>query len=66
MLSVETAIAHLGGSSIRFYHRMRNSETGADIVGLSQFGVHLNLDQRRPSRIPDPIREQAQTLLAER
>jgi acyl-CoA thioesterase FadM len=51
---------------MRFCHRMRNTETGADIVGLSQFGVHLDLDQRRPSRIPDPIREQAQTLLAER
>ncbi len=66
MLNVETCIAHLGGSSMRFYHRMRNAETGADVASLSQFGVHLDLDQRRPSRIPDAIREQAQGLLVNR
>lgn len=64
MLDVETCIAHLGNTSMRFYHRMCNAETGADIVGLSQFGVHLDLDQRRPAPIPDTIREQAQALLA--
>jgi acyl-CoA thioesterase FadM len=64
LLDVETCIAHLGNTSMRFYHRMRHAETGAHIAGLSQFGVHLNLDQRRPASIPDPIREQAQVLLA--
>ena len=64
MLDVESCIAHLGTSSMRFYHRMRNAETGADIAGLSQFGVHLDLDARRPSRIPDPLRERAQVLFA--
>jgi acyl-CoA thioesterase FadM len=64
LLDVETCIAHLGNTSMRFYHRMRQAETGADIAGLSQFGVHLDLDQRRPARIPDDLREQAQALLA--
>ena len=63
MIDVESCIAHLGGSSMRLYHRMRNAETGADIAGLSQFGVHLDLDARRPSRIPDALRERAQALL---
>jgi acyl-CoA thioesterase FadM len=64
LLDVETCIAHLGNTSMRFYHRMRNAATGAEIAGLSQSGVHLDLDQRRPARIPEAIREQAQALLA--
>ena len=64
MIDVESCIAQLGGSSMRLYHRMRNAETGADIAGLSQFGVQLDLDARRPSRIADDLRERAQVLLA--
>jgi acyl-CoA thioesterase FadM len=63
MLDVESCIAQLGGSSLRIYHRMRNAETGADIAGLSQFGVQLDLDARRPSRIADDLRERAQAML---
>jgi acyl-CoA thioesterase FadM len=65
MLDVESCLAHLGNSSLRFYHRMRNAETGAEVARLSQFGVHLDLDSRRPSRIPDHLRERSQTLLAQ-
>jgi acyl-CoA thioesterase FadM len=64
MIDVESCIAQLGGSSMRLYHRMRNAETGADIAGLSQFGVQLDLDARRPSRIADDLRERAQALRA--
>jgi acyl-CoA thioesterase FadM len=63
MIDIESCIAQLGGSSLRLYHRMRNAETGADIAGLSQFGVQLDLDARRPSRISDEIRERAQAFL---
>ena len=62
MLDVESCLAHLGNSSLRFCHRMRNAETGADVARLSQFGVHLDLDSRRPSPIPDQLRERSQTL----
>ena len=64
MINIESCIAQLGGSSMRFYHRMRNAETGADIAGLSQFGVQLGLDARRPSRVADDVRERAQEFLA--
>lgn len=64
LIDVESCIAQIGGSSIRFYHRMRNAETGADVASLSQFGVQLDLDARRPSRIADDVREKAQALLA--
>jgi acyl-CoA thioesterase FadM len=66
MIDIESCIAQLGGSSVRFFHRMRNAETGAEIGSLSQFGVQLDLDARRPSRIADDLRERAQALLATR
>ena len=64
LIDMESCIAQLGGSSLRLCHRMRNAETGADIAGLSQFGVQLDLDARRPSRIADDVRAQAQALLS--
>ena len=63
LLDVESCIAHLGNSSLRFCHRMRHAETGAEMAALSQFGTRLGLDSRRPSRIPDHLRERSQTLL---
>lgn len=64
MIDIDSCIAQLGGSSLRLYHRVRNAETGADVAGLSQFGVQLDLDARRPSRIADDIRARAEALLA--
>ena len=64
LIDVDSCVAQLGGSSIRFYHRLRDGDTGEDIAGLSQFGVQLDLDARRPKRIADDLRERAQELLA--
>ena len=64
LIDIDSCIAQLGGSSMRLYHRVRNAETGAVIAGLSQFGVQLDLDARRPSRIADDLRERAEALLA--
>ena len=64
MLNIESCIAHLGGSSMRFYHRMRDAGSGAVIAGLSQFGVQLDLDARKPSRIAKTLRDRAEALVA--
>lgn len=64
LIDIDSSVAQLGGSSLRLYHRVRNGETGAEIAGLSQFGVQLDLDARRPSRIADDLRERAEALLA--
>lgn len=64
LIDIESCIAQLGGSSVRFCHRMRNGDTGEILATLSQFGVQLDLDARRPSRIADDLRERAETLLA--
>jgi len=62
MIDIQSCVAQLGGSSIRLYHRVTDAKTGAKIAGLSQFGVQLNLDERRPSRIDDKLRAKAQEL----
>jgi len=64
LIDVDSCVAQLGGSSIRLYHRLRDGETGEDIAGLSQFGVQLDLNARRPKRIADDLRKRAQALLA--
>jgi acyl-CoA thioesterase FadM len=60
---VETGIAHLGSSSIRFLHRMRHPRGGAELARLGQFGVQLDLDARRPVPLPAVIRTGAARLL---
>ena len=56
---VETGIAHLGNSSIRFLHRMLDPANGGEFARLSQFGVQLDLDARRPAALPEPLRAAA-------
>ncbi|HEY3910477.1 MAG TPA: thioesterase family protein [Stellaceae bacterium] len=60
---VETGVAHLGSSSIRFVHRMTDPQSGAEFARLGQFGVQLDLDARRPAPLPDEIRARAAALL---
>ena len=60
---VETGIGHLGSSSLRMIHRMTDARTGVEVARLSQFGVNLDLDARRPARWPDAIRERAAALV---
>jgi acyl-CoA thioesterase FadM len=60
---VETGIAHLGSSSIRFIHRMCDPATGAEYARLGQFGVQLDLDTRRPAALPERLRAAATQLL---
>ena len=50
---------------MRIQHRMYNARTGELAAEFSQFGVHLDLDARRPSRIPDEMRARAGTILCE-
>ena len=59
---VETGIGHLGNSSLRFIHRMTHARGGAEIACLSQFGVNLDLDTRRPARWPEDFRARAAAL----
>jgi acyl-CoA thioesterase FadM len=60
---VETGIAHLGSSSIRFLHRMTDPRSGREVARLGQFGVQLDLDARRPAPLPEHIRAAAARLV---
>jgi acyl-CoA thioesterase FadM len=60
---VQTGIAHLGSSSLRMVHRMSNARTGAEVARLSQFGVNLDLDARRPVAWPEDLRRRAAALV---
>ena len=60
---VKTALLHLGNSSIRVLHRMFTGRTGGLVASLDQFGVHLDVDARRPTALPDALRERARAIL---
>jgi acyl-CoA thioesterase FadM len=60
---VTTGIAHLGSSSLRTIHCMTDRQTGTEVARLSQYGVNLDLDARRPARWPDDIRQRATALV---
>jgi acyl-CoA thioesterase FadM len=59
----ETGIVHLGNTSLRFVHRLLNARTGEEVARMGQYGVFLDLDARRPARLPDDVRTRATTLL---
>jgi acyl-CoA thioesterase FadM len=60
---VRTGIAHLGNSSLRMVHCMTDARTGAEVARLSQFGVNLDLDARRPAAWPEDLRRRAAALV---
>jgi acyl-CoA thioesterase FadM len=61
---VQSALAHVGNSSLRLFHRMSNARTGQELATLEQAGVHLDRKARRPSPLPDALRDKARRLLA--
>lgn len=62
---IRSGLMHVGGSSMRILHRMYNVRTGDLAAEFSQYGVHLDLDARRPSRIPEGMRDRAAEILCE-
>ena len=59
---VRTGLLHVGTSSLRVFHRMSNPRTGELVATLDQLGVHLDMDARRPTALPDDLRARAQAL----
>jgi acyl-CoA thioesterase FadM len=62
MIEVRTSIAHLGNSSLRLAHRMMGPG-GRAIAILAQSGVHLDMDARRATPLPDALRASIEKLL---
>jgi acyl-CoA thioesterase FadM len=62
-LTVRSAVTHVGNSSMRLLHVMTNERSGERVAMLEQSGVHLDLDARRPTPLPDTLRGRALGLL---
>jgi acyl-CoA thioesterase FadM len=62
VVEIESALAHLGRSSLRMAHRVLDGRTRAAIATIAQIGVHFDREARRPAEIPDHIRQTAQEL----
>jgi acyl-CoA thioesterase FadM len=62
IINVTTAFSHLGKSSLSLAHRM-TAAGGREIAFLVQSGVHLDMDARRSTPIPDELRASMQKLL---
>ncbi|MBI1845624.1 MAG: acyl-ACP thioesterase [Candidatus Rokubacteria bacterium] len=56
-VEVKSGLLHLGNTSIRVFHKM--FVEGALVASLDQLGVHLDMDARRPGRIPEALRAKA-------
>ncbi len=64
MVVVKSAPLHVGNSSLRMFHQMLNARTGKRVAALDQLGVLLDLDARRPTPMPDWMKERAKALVA--
>ncbi len=62
IIEFESALAHLGRSSLRIAHRVLDGRTRAPIATLAQFGVHFDRQARRPDEIPSQVRKIAEKL----
>ncbi len=64
LVRVESALVHVGNSSLRLFHRMSNAHRGGEIATLEQSGVHLDREARRSVPLPDALRSKAVAMLA--
>jgi acyl-CoA thioester hydrolase len=64
LVRVQSALVHVGSSSLRLFHRMTNRRTGEEVATLEQSGVHLDREARRSAPLPDALRSKAQAMVA--
>jgi len=63
VVRVQSALVHVGNSSLRLFHRMRHAHSGEVVATLEQSGVHLDREARRPTPLPDALRAKARAML---
>ncbi len=59
VMKTDTALAHIGKSSLWFAHRVTDGMSGRPLADVAQLGVHLDRAARRASPIPEAIRIKA-------
>ena len=63
LLSIRSGLVHLGATSFRLVHHMFNERQGTLAAVMSQFGVLLDMDARRPTPFPAELRARCEALL---
>ena len=64
LLHVSTELLSVGRSSVRFVHRMFDSETGDEVASTELVGVYFDTARRASSALPDLVHERARALVA--
>ena len=59
LVRVQSALVHVGNSSLRLFHRMTDARAGGEVATLEQSGVHLDREARRSVPLPDALRSKA-------
>ena len=59
---IDTGLAQLGTTSLRYFHVMRDT-VGGEIARMDRYGVQLDLDARRPAPLAPALRARAEELL---
>ncbi len=60
---VRTGLLHVGNSSLRLLHVMTREPGDLVVASLEQSGVHFDQEARRPTPLPDHLRDRARALL---
>jgi len=63
IVEIRSQIIKIGGTSLGFVHGLWDVATGCLLATLTQAGVHLDLEKRRPTPLPDMIRVRAKESL---
>jgi acyl-CoA thioester hydrolase len=63
VVRVQSAVCHVGSSSLRLFHVMTREPGDTVVATLEQSGVHFDQAARRPAPLPDALRDRARALL---
>jgi len=66
LLHITTELLELGRTSIRFVHRMFDTETNEEVAVTEFVGVYFDTAARRAAELPALVREKADELRVER
>jgi acyl-CoA thioester hydrolase len=62
LLHITTELHEIGRKSIRFTHRMYDSETNVEVASTDLVGVYFDTERRSSVELPDSARENAEAL----
>ena len=63
LLHITTELLEIKRKTIRFQHRMFNSESGEEVATTELVGAFLDADQRKTTEFPQAVHDAAQALI---